>query len=195
MSEEKKQEVKYEEDEGGESVDLTEKIKKVKEKLKQCQKEKQEYLGGWQRCQADFINYRRRQEEQMGEWSKMFGEGLIRDILPVLDALESGIKNSAFASSSRNASDERSKASADKQESREKDDDLEAVRKQLWKILQHHGLQEIKLVGEKFNPEFHEAVEQVESEKKEGMIIEEVQKGYLMNGKVIRTAKVKVTKN
>jgi len=175
MSEEKNQEIKYEEDEdGGESVDLAEKIKKVKEKLKQCQKEKQEYLAGWQRCQADFINYRRRQEEQMGEWSKMFSEGLMRDILSVIDAIESGIKN---------------------RESEIKNNGLELIKKQLWEILRKHGLEEIKALGKKFDPEFHEAMEQVESEKEEGTIVEEVQKGYMMNGKVIRAAKVKVSKN
>ena len=72
---------------------------------------------------------------------------------------------------------------------------LKAVKDQLIKILSNHGLEEMKSAGEKFNPEFHEAVETVEAENKdEGAVVEEVQKGYLLNGKVIRTAKVKVTK-
>ncbi len=171
MSNENEQEIKYEdEDGGGDSGDLAEKVKKLKEKLKQCQSEKQEYLTGWQRCQADFINYKRRQEEQMSEWSKMFGEGLIRDLLPALDTLDASIKN---------GSDNKG---------------LFATREQLIIILKRHGLEEIKAIGEKFNPEWHEAVEQMESEKEPGMVIEEIQKGYKLNGKVIRVAKVKVTK-
>ena len=52
----------------------------------------------------------------------------------------------------------------------------------------------MKTVGEKFSPEFHEAVEVVESEKESGIILEELRRGYILNGKVIRAAKVKVAK-
>jgi len=158
---------------------LSDNIKKAKEQLKQCQREKQEYLTGWQRCQADFINYRRRQEEQAAEWSKMFGEGLIKDILPVLDALEP--RNCA----ERNAEQHRDETAHG----------LKMVREILLKALKKHGLEEIKAAGEKFDPNFHEAVEQTESGAGECVVAEEVQKGYVLNGKVIRPAKVKVTKN
>ncbi len=60
--------------------------------------------------------------------------------------------------------------------------------------MKKEGLEEIKSVGEKFNPEIHEAVEMLESEKPEGEILEEIQKGYKLNGKLIRAAKVKVAK-
>jgi molecular chaperone GrpE len=68
------------------------------------------------------------------------------------------------------------------------------IKSQLGDLLKSKGLEEIRSVGEKFNPEFHEAVEMVESEKPEGEILAEVQKGYKLNGSVIRTAKVKVAK-
>lgn len=152
-------------EEGDESGDIELKIKKLKEKLDHCQKEKQEYLSGWQRAQADFVNYKRRQEEQMAEWSKMLGEGLIRDILPVLDSLEKA-----------------------------EDEGGVLVKKQLLKILEKHGLEQIKAVGEKFDTNYHEAVEEIESEKDSGIVTEEAQKGYMLNGKVIRAAKVKVNK-
>lgn len=160
---------------------LIDKLKKIKAQLKQCQKEKQEYLTGWQRAQADFINFRRRQEEQMGEWLKMSNERVISDILPVLDTLYSF---------------ERTHIGHDeKTEKKHLADGLMGVRKQLADILNKNGIEEIKSVGEKFNPEFHEAVEQVKSGKEEGMIVEEAQKGYLLNGRVIRPAKVKVSRN
>ena len=178
MPEEKnEQEIILEED----SDAIDGKIKKLKEKLAHCQKEKQEYLTGWQRAQADFVNYKRRQEEQMGEWSKMFGEGLIKDILPVLDALEP-----------RNYAEHDAE-----QRGREIIDGLKMTREQLRKVLKKYGLEEIKSVGEKFNPDLHEAVETMENENngESGLITEEAQKGYLLNGKVLRVAKVKVTKN
>jgi len=171
--EQDEKEVQYEEEsnESG-AVEAKDKLKKLKEKLEQCQKEKQDNLAGWQRSQADFINYRRRQEEQMSEWSKMFGEGLLRDILPVLDTLDASISHSG-----------------------ESENGLVGVHNQLMKILVKHGLVEMKSVGEKFNPEYHEAIEQVEGKGEEGIIAETVQKGYLLNGKVLRIAKAKVTKN
>ncbi len=154
--------------------EIIEKIKKLKEELKICQKERAENLAGWQRAQADFINYRRRQEEQMAEWSKMFGEGLIRDLLPVLDALDASISKSGNGGEG---------------------DGFKMIKDQLMRVLSQHGLTEIKTTDEQFNHDFHEAVEAVEKEGlEEGKILEEVQKGYLLNGKVLRVAKVKVSK-
>lgn len=181
------QEVIYEEDNGNEEdnesdadldVDMVkEKINKLKEKLKKCSKEKDEYLDGWQRSKAEMINYRRRQEEQMAEWLKMASAGLINDLLPLMDTIEAGIKNWESGI-------------------KEKEENyLEKMKKQMLEILKHYGLEEIKATGEKFNPEFHEAIEQVESaENEEGIIVEEIQKGYLLNGRVLRTSKVKVSK-
>jgi len=172
MAEEKDQDINYEEENNeSNSVEAKDKLRKLKEKLDQCQEEKQANLTGWQRAQADFVNYRRRQEEQMGEWSKMFGEGLLKDILPVLDTLDASI---AHGGKTENG--------------------LVGVRDQLMKALARHGLTEMKSIGEKFNPEYHEAIEQVDGKGEEGIIAEEVQRGYLLNGKIIRVARVKVNK-
>lgn len=185
MTDEQKQneqEIIYEEDNENDDVDLDveiakEKINKLKEKLKKCSKEKEEYLDGWQRSKAEMINYRRRQEEQTAEWLKMAQAGLISDLLPILDTLEAGFKN------------------YDLRVKNEENIKLEPIKKQLLGILKKYGLEEMKTAGEKFNPEFHEAIEQVESaENEEGIIMEEAQKGYLLNGKVLRTSKVKVNK-
>ncbi len=179
MSDDKKTEEIIEEETGErDAEDLIGKLKKLKEQLKHCQAEKQEYLTGWQRAQADFVNYRRRQEEQLGEWLRMSSEKVIKEILPVLDTLET--RNLTEKDTDENGKNIKA--------------GLKMTREQLMKILEKHGLEEIKSVGEKFNPEFHEAVEQVESDEPEGVVAEEVQKGYRMNGKVLRAAKVKVTK-
>lgn len=144
------------------------KVEKLRKKLEQCRKEKEDYLTGWQRAQADLVNYKRRQEEQMTEWQKLMGEKVINDLLPILDSLERGTKTEG----------------------------VRQIKEQFWGILENYGLKEIKSTGEKFNPEFHEAIESVLSDgDEENVVTEELQKGYILNNKVIRTAKVKIIKN
>jgi len=147
-------------------------LEKLRKKLKECQAEKQKYLDGWQRTQADFANFRRRNEEQLVEWSKTLGEGLIKDILPVLDSLDAAIATNP------------------------KDQGLLTLRNQLQTVLKKHGLEEIKAVNEKFNPQHHEVVECEEGGNEHGgeIVLREIQKGYILNGKLIRAAKVKVKK-
>ncbi|MBL7053355.1 MAG: nucleotide exchange factor GrpE [Candidatus Portnoybacteria bacterium] len=150
-----------------ESEEPKNKIKEFKTKLKECQKEKEGYLTQAQRARADLINYRRRQEQLLEEL-KIFGQSnLIRELLPVLDSLEIGSQGNK---------------------------DIGLIKEQLINILKKNGLEEIKAIDEEFNPEFHEAIEQVESKKKQGIIIQEIQKGYLINKKVLKPSKVKVAK-
>jgi len=161
----KKKKISYlsEEAEGSEG-----KLKELKNKLKECQKEKEEYLTQAQRARADLINYRRRQEEKIIPGIVAYGQSsIIHKILPVLDSLESGA---------------------------EKSDDVKQIREQIISALKEIHVEEIKSLGEKFNPEFHEAIEQVESEEESGIIIQEIQKGYLFNKKILRPSKVKVSK-
>lgn len=142
-------------------------IGKLKTKLKECQKEKEEYLTQAQRARADLINYRRRQEEALGELRNYGQENFIKELLPVLDSLRIGSKEN---------------------------EGIRQIKEQLEAVLKKYGLREIKAISEKFNPELHEAVEQVKSKKKEGIVVEEVQRGYILNNKVLRPSKVKVTK-
>lgn len=150
-----------------EEVDQSGSLKKLKKKLRECQKEKEEYLTQAQRARADLINYRRRQEIILEELRQFGQESLIKEILPVLDSLSLGSKDN---------------------------EGIRQIQKQLETILQRYGLTEIKALGQKFNPTFHEAVEQIKSPKEEGTIIEEVQKGYLLGDKVLRASKVKIAK-
>ena len=167
-----KEEITYTQEEAEESGFSPEKkLKKLKEKLKQCQKEKGEYLDLAQRAKADLINYRRRQEEIMEDFQKFSQENLIRELLPVLDSLDSGLKQMPEAN-----------------------EGLLPIKEQLEKILKNSGLEEIKAKGEKFNPQFHEAIEALKSNEEEGTIVEEIQKGYLLYDKVLRVSKVRVAK-
>ena len=159
-----------------ENPQFQEKVKQIQEKLKKCQELKEEYLNGWQRAKADLINARKEDEKRNQEFLKFANSALISDILPVLDSFDL-----AFAAES------------------EKDSKFSKgiilIKMQLEDALRKYGLESIKSVGEKINLQVHEIIGEVESEKEEGIIVEELQKGYLLNGKVIRPAKVKISKN
>ncbi|MFZ5559185.1 MAG: nucleotide exchange factor GrpE [Patescibacteria group bacterium] len=166
-----KDEIKYESDlstdsSAGASAEAEAKIKKLKTKLKTCEHERAEYLAGWQRAKADYINLQREHEQKIADYFKFANEGLILELLPILDSFEAAIKNG-------------------------KDEGIKNLYNQLLNVLKNNGLEEIKSLGEKFNPELHEAVETIQG-KNSGIIIEEIQKGYKLHGKVIRPSKVKV---
>jgi len=154
---------------------LIEDLKKCQDDSAKIAKERDDYLAGWQRERADFANYKKEQIKVFEDIKKFAAENFIMRILPVLDNLE---------------------AAASHLPRDFKDNDwakgVIQIKEQIKTILKDCGVEEIKTEGEKFNPEFHEAAERVESEGEEEMIIEEIQKGYLMHGKVIRPARVKV---
>jgi len=137
-------------------------------------KEKAEgYLANWQRAEADLINYKRRSEQEKEEMSKFANSVLMLNLLPVLDDLER-----AFAS----VPPKLAKLSWV--------DGVRLIDRKLWTILEAQGLSEIKAVGEPFDPTLHEAVRQ--DKGKEGIVVEEAQKGYKFRDRVIRPTKVVV---
>jgi molecular chaperone GrpE len=152
--------------------------KETEEKLKECQKVREEYLAGWQRSRADFLNYKKQEMERLKEILEYGFQELILKILPVLDNLEKAeaqvpldFKDNEWVKG------------------------ISQIRSQLQDFLRKEGVEEIKTIGKKFDPNFHEALEKIEKENKEsGEVIEEIQKGYTLNNKVIRPAKVKITK-
>lgn len=136
-----------------------------------------EYLNGWKRAKADFVNYKKRQEEAIAMFRKYAREDFIIELLPILDNFNEAIKHIP-----------------ENEKQSEWVLGIAAIKTQLEGILRNHGIKEIKTIKEKFNPEFHEAIEAIESEKESGTILEELRKGYILNGKIIRAAKVKVAK-
>ena len=153
------------EDEVVEEGGLNDKIKKMREELKLCQKEKAEYLVGWQRAKADFINARRDEEKNRAEFTKFAAEKVLLEILAVADSLEL----------SGNA-------------------DSKPIYNQLMDILKKEGVEPIEALGKKFNPLEHEALDKKEvlDEKEDNMVVEELQKGYMIHNRVLRPSKVKV---
>ena len=157
VSEELDDSVVAEEYQGGE-------IKKLKEKLKDAEAKAKEYLDGWQRAQADFVNLRKRDEEARVEFLKFANAGLILELMPVLDSLSLA------------------------------EGHAEPIYKQLMQILKQNGLEEINSVDKKFDPKEHETVGVISTNKSEEdhKILEVMQKGYILAGKIIRPAKVRI---
>jgi len=135
--------------------------------------EAEEYYAQLQRVMADFDNYKKRiQKEKAAQYSLITAE-LVGDLLPVLDNLE----KSASVEDEGNAVLE----------------GVILVYRQFQEVLQKLGVNEIKTVGEKFNPEYHDAVMHVEDDQYgENEIVMELRKGYILKDRVIRHSMVKV---
>jgi len=169
-----------------EKIEGEKELEELKKKLEEYQKQKEEYLAGWQRERADFLNYKKEEMERIKCFLAYAGEEFVSKILPILDNFEVVEKKLS--------------------EDLKKDESVKGVlqiKKQILDFLKAQGVEEVKSVGEKFDPNFHEIIGEVspseasakEDEIKEsGIIIEEVQKGYKINGELLRPAKVKVTK-
>jgi molecular chaperone GrpE len=149
----------------------TEESASLKKELAE-QKEKAEAAkAGWLRAQADLINFRRRNEQEREDSIKYGNVNLILKILPVLDDFER-----AVASLPRELSDDAWV------------DGVKHISRKLRTILEAAGLSAIEAVGEPFDPRVHEAVR--EAEGKEGIVLEEAEKGYRFLDKVVRPSKV-----
>jgi len=145
----------------------------VNEVKSEISPEAEEYYAQLQRVMADFDNYKKRiQKEKTAQYSLITAE-LIGDLLPVLDNLE----KSASVEDEGNAVLE----------------GVILVYRQFQEVLQKLGVNEIKTVGEKFNPEYHDAVMHVEDDQYgENEIVMELRKGYILKDRVIRHSMVKV---
>src|SRR3989338_524166 len=152
------------------------------EKLKQ---ERDEYLDGWKRAKADFINYKREEDDRMRMLAEYARSAVVLRVLPILDSLARAEKE----------------IPEDQKADRVVKGFLQIV-EQWREFLKQEGVAEIETVGKPFNPAVHEAVGEVDpsppvggsGQEESGMIVEEVEKGYIRNGMVLRPAKVKVTK-
>ncbi len=146
--------------------------------LEECIKLRDEYLAGWQRCKADFLNYKKEEAERMEVVVDYAKRKLLLDILLIFDAFDKAQEN----------------LPEDLTDNQWGDGFLQ-IKKQFDDVLKQEGILEIKALGEQFNPEWHEAIEQVEAVNEEsGRVVEVLQKGYTIDGKLLRAAKVKVNK-
>jgi len=156
-------------------------IKELQETIEKLEKEKEEYLSGWKRAKVDFLNYKKEMEEKINQIVLFANNNLILDITNVLDSLDMAINS---------LSDE------DKEKNIGKGYYL--IQSQLIEILKRYGLEMIDPLNEKFDPNYHEAISTKEcsiencDKSDDGVIIQVFSRGYLLNKKLLRPAKVRV---
>ncbi len=154
-------------------------IKKLREALKKSQKERQEYLDGWQRMKADVVNGRRQDEEWRKEFVKFAEERLITRLLPVLESFGMAMANK------------------EAWEALPKDWRLgmEYINRELVNGLSEHGLSEINPeTGSPFDPKLQTTVSSIHTDDKnlDHSVASVIQKGYSINGKVLKPARVNI---
>ena len=144
--------------------------------LEKLKSEKDEYYDTLLRLKAEFENYRKRVQREFDNFTKYAAENVVLEVLPVLDNFERALSNvpEGVNDGFRQG--------------------VEIIYRQLYEALGKIGLSPIETVGSKFDPHFHEALMEVESETHdEGTVVEEFQRGYTLFDKVVRHAKVSVS--
>ena len=152
-------------------------LKRLREKLSQSIKEKQQYLENWQRLQADFSNYRREEGEFQQQKTLQMKVALAESLIPTLDSFELALKTKAFIESDLQLKK-----------------GMEAIYNGLRKSLDALGVTSYSPEGESFNPHLHEAItESITDDPLKEHIVEEVHRaGYSIGDRVIRPAQVSI---
>jgi molecular chaperone GrpE len=131
------------------------------------------------RMKADFENSKKRLEREKQESAKYANEKLLAEILPIMDNLDRAL-------ASLNEGHDPEKVA----------EGLKLAQQEMHDVLEEHGVERVKSVGAAFDPRFHEAVGVVEApDEEEGTVMDEVQRGYLLNGRLIRPSRVRIAQN
>ena len=169
--------VEFEFNEDGEE-DLKKTLKKLRADLKACKKEKEEFLIGWQKERADFINYKKEEDNRKALFSEAMRERILTRFLSVLDSFAMAFAN---------------------KDAWEKVDPnwrrgIEHIHSQLDAVFEEYGVKPVGEVGETFDPNIHQSIDLVSSTQKEldHKIAEVVQKGYKLGERILRPARVNV---
>ena len=150
--------------------------------ISQCEAKAQEYLNGWQRAKADFINYKNEEAKRLEDMARFITRSLVQDLFAVLDSFDMAVKHFGIQGDGNEGNTEQEKG-------------ILLIRSQFTDILKKRGLEVITITpGEPFNPEKHEALGEIESNFPAGSVVEEIQKGYALQGHVVRPARVRVGK-
>lgn len=173
MTEQVPEEGKDQGDQSG--VSELEDIEALKRALAEERAKAEANLAGWKRAQADYINYKRRAEQEREEISQLANAALIFNLLPILDDWERALASIP-----------------DDQADLGWVEGIRLIERKFRGILEAQGLSPIEAIGQPFDPNLHEAAMQGEGE--EGIVIGELQKGYRFRDRVIRPAKVIVGK-
>lgn len=151
-------------------------LQKEIEALRKAASERDEFLNLLQRVQADFSNYQKRIKSERECWDKYQDESLLRELLPALDSFGRTLTLGCNSDESRCIMD-----------------GVSLIKREVFRILEKRGLKQLKTLGEKFDPNLHEAVAMTESaEHRDKEIIEELAPGFMLNDRLIRAAKVRI---
>ena len=143
--------------------------------LSKCEKEKQEYLAGWQRAKADFINYKKEEMARLNDMARYGSEDLIRDLITVLDNFDLGLRALERAGPVEKG--------------------VYMIRTQLEDIVRKRGVEKIQIVlGSPFDPNIAEAIAEGESDNPPGSVIEIIEPGYKLHDKILRPVRVRIAK-
>lgn len=145
----------------------------LKQALAEAKQKAENYLTNWQRAQADFVNYKRHNEQVRGEINQSANAALILTLLPVLDDLERAFASMPPELAKHNWVD-----------------GIRLIERKLRLNLEAQGVSAIKAEGEPFDPNLHEGA--MHAKGKEGIVIRELQKGYRLYDRVLRPAMVVV---
>lgn len=173
IEEENLEDVELVPDEDAGAADPVARIKKLKADLARSEKERREYLDGWQRAKADLINYRKDERSRFEDLARYAAGDMVQELIGVLDnfdlALGSGVPP-------------------------EVEKGIVLIRSQLESIVRKQGGEAVDTkIGDPFDPALHEAIGEEESDAPAGAIARVLQKGWRMQGRIIRPARVKLS--
>lgn len=151
-------------------------IETLKERLVKAEGERDEYLSGWQRAKADFINYKKDELKRLEEMARYGNEELLKELISVLDSFDLGL------------------SVLEKTGPVEKG--IYMIQAQIIDILKRRGLEKIQVQpGDAFDPSIAEAIGEIDSDKPPGTIVQEIEPGYKLNNKIIRPVRVRIAKS
>jgi molecular chaperone GrpE len=182
--------------------------------LEKLQTDLESAMAGWKRTAADFENFKKQKERENKELLEFAKEVTVVKLLPTIDSLEQALRHLPEFGESDKSENRKSDVVApfmgpsgepDKSGNYTVADGfakqyqnwqtgVNGIVVQLDKVLSELGVKKIEALGKKFDPNFHEAIKEVESEKDDGIIIDEFQTGFELNGKVIRPSQVVISK-
>ena len=158
--------------------DLKKTLKKFRADLKACKAEKEEYLTGWQKERAEFANYKKGEDDRKAIFSESMREHILSRFLTVIDSFDMAFANKE----SWNKVDENWRKG------------VEYIYAQMNSIFEEYGVKQVGTVGEAFDPNIHQSIEVVGTEKNEQnhTVAVVIQKGYKLGERVMRPARVNV---
>jgi molecular chaperone GrpE len=159
-------------------TEKSQELEELRRQLADLQKERDELFARLQRLSADYANFQKRAPKQVADTIAYEKERIMRTLLPVLDNFEHTFQKAHLA--------ENVDAFVR---------GLRIIHEQILDVLKSHGIEQINALGKNFDPALHEAVlQRAESQEADNVVLEEFQKGYKLNGRVIRPTKVIVNK-